>query len=198
MWPPRARVMFGAVSKSTSPDGSPLQPAGVDGVLGIGYSWLGCHPTCVPAPLDALLRCAPTQASGSVACLRLIVAGLAGRSGTRSGSQPRQRSLSSRGTSLRSASRSLLPPSPSARQRLPQRRRECQPGKSTPHLVLLMSLWKRNNCIPRCKPRVVGAGAGMSGGWTRPSTRARCTTSRCCTSRTTPSTRRWLAASASR
>ena len=67
--------MFGAVSKSTSPDGSPLQPAGVDGVLGIGYSWLGCHPTCVPAPLDALLRCAPTHLR-AVRCLPwlLIVA----------------------------------------------------------------------------------------------------------------------------
>ena len=51
----RARVTFGAASMVTHSAGAPFSPVGVDGVLGIGYSWLNCHPTCVPAPLDALL-----------------------------------------------------------------------------------------------------------------------------------------------
>ena len=35
--------------------GNTWEPLGVDGVIGLGYSWLGCHPSCAPAPLDALL-----------------------------------------------------------------------------------------------------------------------------------------------
>lgn len=51
----KARVVFGAASLITHSSSALFAPLGVDGVLGIGYSWLNCHPTCVPAPLDALL-----------------------------------------------------------------------------------------------------------------------------------------------
>lgn len=51
----KARITFGAASLFAHGTSVPFTPLGVDGVFGIGYSWLNCHPTCVPAPLDALL-----------------------------------------------------------------------------------------------------------------------------------------------
>lgn len=63
----QARITFGAASLVTHSAEVPFSPLGVDGVLGIGYSWLNCHPTCVPAPLDALLGAlSPTPPSGRV------------------------------------------------------------------------------------------------------------------------------------
>jgi hypothetical protein len=57
-------ITFGAVSLATSSADAPFAPIGVDGVLGIGYSWLNCHPTCIPAPLDALLAAVGTSVVG--------------------------------------------------------------------------------------------------------------------------------------
>lgn len=50
-----ASVIFGLVESATGTADAPFSPEGIDGVFGIGYSWLNCHPTCTPAPLDALL-----------------------------------------------------------------------------------------------------------------------------------------------
>jgi hypothetical protein len=61
----KARITFGAASMVAHSTSVPFTPLGVDGVLGIGYSWLNCHPTCVPAPLDALLGASsPSNSSG--------------------------------------------------------------------------------------------------------------------------------------
>ena len=51
-------VTLGAVARS---DGALFVPAGVDGILGLGYGWLGCHPTCVGSTLSRIFATMRSQ-----------------------------------------------------------------------------------------------------------------------------------------
>eukprot|EP01052_Picozoa_sp_SAG31_P006555 SAG31_NODE_302_length_18087_cov_97.056982_19_plen_299_part_00 len=53
------------VGQARSLDGL-WQPDGIDGMLGIGYSWLNCHPTCTDSPMAALLAQAKRRVDSSI------------------------------------------------------------------------------------------------------------------------------------